>query len=83
MAYNILYKRSVAKDISRLDKRDAKRILDKIEKDLKSHPEQYPSLKGEFEGLRKLRIGDFRIIYSVIDNDVTVLRIGNRRDVYR
>ncbi len=83
MAYNILYKRSVAKDLSRLDKRDAKRILDKIEKDLKSQPEQHPSLKGEFEGLRKLRVGDFRIIYSVIDNDVTVLRMGNRRDVYR
>jgi len=83
LVYSILYKRSVAKDLSRLDKRDAKRILDKIEKDLKSHPEQDPSLKGEFEGLRKLRVGDFRIIYSVIDNDVTVLRIGNRSDVYR
>lgn len=83
MAYNIQYKRSVEKDLARLDKREAKRILDKIEKELSTHPDRYPTLKGEFEGLRKMRMGDYRVIYAILENDVLVLRIGNRREVYR
>lgn len=83
MAYNIQYKRSVEKDLARLDKREARRILDKIEKELSAQPDRYPTLKGEFEGLRKMRMGDYRIIYAVLGNDVLILRIGNRREVYR
>lgn len=83
MAYNIQYKRSVEKDLARLDKREARRILDKIEKELSAQPERYAPLKGEFAGLRKLRMGDYRIIYAIVGTDVLILRIGNRRDVYR
>lgn len=83
MAYNIQYKRSVEKDLSRLDKREARRVLDKIEKELSTHPDRYPTLQGEFVGLRKMRMGDYRVIYAILGNDVLVLRIGNRRDVYR
>jgi addiction module RelE/StbE family toxin len=83
LAYNIQYKRSVEKDLSRLDKREARRVLDKIEKELSTHPDRYPILKGEFEGLRKMRMGDYRVIYAILGNDVLILRIGNRREVYR
>ncbi|NLE68447.1 MAG: type II toxin-antitoxin system RelE/ParE family toxin [Lentisphaerae bacterium] len=83
MAYNIQYKRSVEKDLSRLDKREARRVLDKIEKELSTHPDRCPTLKGEFKGLRKIRIGDYRVIYAILENDVLILRIGNRREVYR
>ena len=83
MAYNIQYKRSVEKDLSRLDKREARRVLGRIEKELSSHPDRYPTLKGEFEGLRKMRMGDYRVIYAILGNDVLILRIGNRREVYR
>ena len=83
MAYSIQYKRSVEKDLSRLDKREARRVLDKIEKELSTHPDRYPTLKGEFEGLRKMRMGDYRVIYAILGNDILILRIGNRREVYR
>lgn len=83
MAYSIQYKRSVAKDLARLDKREARRVLDKIEKELSTHPDRYATLKGEFEGLHKLRMGDYRVIYAILGNDVMILRIGNRREVYR
>ena len=83
MAYNRQYKRSVEKDLSRLDKREARRVLDKIEQELSTHPDRYPSLKGEFKGLRKMRMGDYRVIYAILENDILILRIGNRREVYR
>jgi len=83
LAYNIQYKRSVGKDLSRLDKREARRVLNKIEKELSTHPDRYPTLKGNFEGLSKMRMGDYRVIYATLENDVLILRIGNRRAVYR
>lgn len=83
MAYRIQYKRTVEKDLSRLDKREARRVLGNIQKELSTHPDRHPTLKGEFEGLRKMRMGDCRVIYAILGNDVLILRIGNRREVCR
>ena len=83
MAFNITYKRSVIRDISRLDKKEARRIIDKIEKSLSEQAESYPALKGEFAGLRKMRVGDYRVVFTIIDKNVLVLRIGHRREIYK
>lgn len=83
MAYNIVYKKSVARDLSRLDKTEVRRILDRLEKDLAEKADSYPVLKGKFAGLRRCRIGDYRVIYAIVRNDVLILRIGHRRDVYK
>ncbi len=83
MPFNITYKRGVEKDLARIAKPEAKRILDKIERELRTKPESFPVLKGRFSGLRKFRIGDYRVVYTILGADVLVLRIGNRKDVYR
>lgn len=83
MAYNVSYKSSVQRDLKKLGKAEARRILDRLEHDLASNPSQYPALKGEFAGLRKYRIGSYRVIFVILDQDVLVLRIGHRKDVYR
>jgi len=83
LAFNITYKKSVIKDISRLGKKEARRIIDKIEKDLSDDAESYPVLKGDFAGLRKMRVGDYRIVFTIIDNNVLVLRVGHRREIYK
>lgn len=83
MAYNIGYKKSVERDLKKLPKAEARRILDQIEEELTEDADAYPVLKGQFAGLRKLRIGDYRVIYAIPGNDVIVLRIGHRKDVYR
>ena len=83
MAYNIQYKKSVEKDLARIGKPEARRLLDKIEKELSSQPERYPMLQGPLAGLRKMRMGDYRVIYAILDNDVLILRVGNRREVYK
>ncbi|MFO8048495.1 MAG: type II toxin-antitoxin system RelE/ParE family toxin [Desulfosudaceae bacterium] len=83
MAYNIVYKKSVHRDLKKLSKSEAKRILELIEKELIKKPESNPALKGQFAGLRKYRVGDYRVIYAILDKDVLILRIGNRKDVYK
>ena len=81
MAYNITYKSSVKRDLKKLSKAEARRVLNQLEKDLSKKPDKYPTLKGEFAGLRKYRVGNYRVIFAILDQDVLVLRIGNRKDV--
>jgi len=83
LAYNVVYKKSVQRDLKKLSKAEVGRILDQIEQELTKKPESYPVLKGQFAGLRKYRIGDHRVIYALVGVDIIVLRIGNRRDVYK
>ena len=83
MAYNIVYKKSVQRDLKKLSKAEAHRILNQVEEDLSKNADTHPVLKGQFAGLRKYRIGDYRVIYAVLGVDVLVLRIGHRKDVYK
>jgi mRNA interferase RelE/StbE len=83
LAFNITYKKSVARDISHLDKKEARRIIDKIENNLAECAETHPVLKGEFAGLRKMRVGDYRVVYTIIDKNILILRIGHRREIYK
>ena len=82
MAFDISYKKSVQKDLASLGKAEARRVLDKIEKDLATRADAYPALKGQFAGLRKLRVGDYRVIFAILGEQVLVLQIGHRREIY-
>jgi addiction module RelE/StbE family toxin len=83
LTYNVVYKKSVHRDLKKLSKAEVSRILDQIEQELTKKPDSSPVLKGQFAGLRKSRIGDYRVIYALVGADILVLRIGNRRDVYK
>jgi mRNA interferase RelE/StbE len=83
LGYNVVYKKSVQRDLKGLSKAEAKRILDQIEEELSKKPESCPTLRGQFSGLRKYRVGDYRVIYAILGDDVLVLRIGHRKDVYK
>jgi mRNA interferase RelE/StbE len=82
LAFDIAYKKSVTKDLAGLSKAEARRILGKIEKDLPARADTCPVLKGSFSGLRKLRVGDYRVIFAILGQQVLVLRIGHRREIY-
>lgn len=83
MAYNIIYKKSVYRDLKKLSKAEAGRVLDQIEEELSKKADSYPVLKGQFADLRKYRVGDYRVIYAILGDDVLILRIGHRREVYK
>ena len=83
MNYKIGFKKSVARDLKKIDKKQANRILKKIEDELPQKAETIQILTGKFSGLRKFRIGDFRVIFSIIGDTALILRITHRKEAYR
>lgn len=79
----IQYKASVARDLKKIDKTQARSLIAKLENTLNANPDAGEPLKGEFRGLFKYRIGDYRVIYSKTTDGVLVLRIAHRKEVYR
>ncbi len=84
--YEIEFQSRAAQDLGRLDHVVAGRILGKIRWLAVNFDSIKPeSLVGGFEGLLKLRVGDYRVIYRA-DQERKVLRIelvGHRREIYR
>ena len=83
MASNVLYKASVEKDLKKLDKPTVSRLLHKLERALSSNPNAGEPLSGEFKGLFKYRVGDYRAIYAKIPEGVLIVRVSHRRETYR
>jgi mRNA interferase RelE/StbE len=83
LAARIEYKASVARDLRKLGQAAAVRVLLKVERMLASEGHKGEALSGEFAGLYKLRVGDYRVIYARTEDGFLVLRIGHREDVYR
>ncbi len=83
MVYNITFKKSVAKDLKKMDRSKAEQILKKITSELSKQADKLPKLKGQFAGLKKYSIGNYRIVFAIIDDSVLILRIQHRKDVYK
>lgn len=83
MNYKIAFKKSVSRDLKKIDREQAKRILNKIESDLPQKAETLSILTGKFSGLRKFRVGDFGVIFTIIGDTALILRIGHRKEVYK
>jgi len=83
LAGRILYKSSVRHDLKRIDPKKIKRVLREITIVLGGNPRSGEALHGEFEGLYKLRVGDYRVIYALIEEGVLILRIRHRSKAYR
>lgn len=83
MNYKIAFKKSVSRDLKRIGKEQAKIILNKIESELPEKAEIFPTLTGNFSGLRRFRVGDFRVIFTIIGDIALILRIGHRKEVYK
>ncbi len=82
--YSIKIKASAASALRKIDPGDRRRIVAAIDR-LAHERSAGSALKGEFGGLRRLRVGRYRIIYETIHQELTVLvvRVGHRREVYR
>ena len=85
MAYRVVIKASAIKEIAALPKRERRRVISAIEALADDpRPEGTRKLTGAEDAYR-VRVGDYRIVYLIRDDVLTVfvVRVRHRRDVYR
>lgn len=83
-SYNVQIKRSAAKELETVPLKDRRRIVTRIEGlRIEPRPPECEKLSGD--GKYRIRQGNYRILYEIQDQAliVTVVRVGDRRDVYR
>lgn len=51
--------------------------------ELPKNADAYPVLKGQFAGLRRYRVGHDKVIFVILNDEVLVLRIGHKKEVYK
>jgi mRNA-degrading endonuclease RelE of RelBE toxin-antitoxin system len=85
MAYIIQYLEVVVtQDIPALPKTMRERIKDAIEERLMTDPIGFGKpLRYSLKGQRRLRVGDYRILYSIKDDKVIISAIKHRKYIYR
>jgi len=74
----IEYKASVCHDLKGLDPAVAEQILDEQESILLKNPGQGKLLEGQSGGRLKYHAGEYRFIYTQVEDAVLVLRVGIR-----
>ena len=83
MKYQLVYTRRAVKDIQKLDADSKERIgktLLRYEQNPMMHAEK---LTNSQLGTYRFRIGDYRVVVDIKGNDIIVLRIGHRREIYK
>jgi mRNA interferase RelE/StbE len=82
--YELRIRKSVAKDIDSLPKKDVQRIVEAIG-GLADNPRPPQSLKLSGAEKYRLRCGVYRVLYEIQDKVliVCVVKVGHRKDVYR
>jgi mRNA interferase RelE/StbE len=83
MTYRLLYHPLVAEDVEGLLENIKDRIRTATESRLLPDPVRAGRpLRQSLAGHRKMRVGDFRVIYRVQGDKIHILKIGHRKDVY-
>ncbi len=84
MLFEPKYHPEVTRDIVGFPQNIKNRIRKAIEERLILDPLKFGEpLRRSLSGLRKLRIGDYRVIYKIQGPAVLILKIGHRKEVYR
>lgn len=86
MAYAVEFRAQAIADLKRLDRVIGQRLLTKLKWLSENFQEITPvPLTGELKGLFKLRVGDYRVIYSIDQKQplLTIHLIGHRSEIYR
>lgn len=79
------FKPSAVKDIKRLPKPVQRRIIHKLDYYTKQiNPLKFAeALKYKEIGSYRYRIGDYRVIFDVLNNKLVILAVGHRREIYK
>ena len=83
MSYDLVYTQRAIRDVEKPDPKIKKR-LGKILFRYKEEPLRYAEKLSDSKlGTYRFRIGDYRIIFDIEDNEIVVLRVGHRKEIYK
>ena len=84
VSYSIRIRGSARREIAQLPREARERVIAAID-GLREQPLAGSPLKGGLRGLRRQRVGDYRILYELLDDELVILvvRVAHRRDSYR
>ena len=82
--YKITKTSKFEKEFNKLPSEVQKRISDALNNEVADNPYKYNQLKGKYAGLRKLRVGDYRVLFYINENkkEVTVVELLKREVGY-
>ena len=75
---SLTFRVSVLDDVKNFPPQDIQKILDKIENTLAADPDFYPELKGIYKGVKKFKVGLYRILFTFQNNELEIPKIGKR-----
>jgi len=84
--YKVIFKKSAAKELAELPATEVPKVRSAIAKLADNpRPEGVKKLKGTIEPLWRIRIGNYRVVYSIDDiiRIVEIRAIGDRKDIYK
>ena len=83
-SYRLLIKPSAVKELQSLPQKERRRVVRRVQA-LAENPRPPGAEKLTGVELYRVRQGDYRVLYEVADaaETITVIKVGNRRDVYR
>jgi mRNA interferase RelE/StbE len=81
--YTLIYTQRAERDIARLDSKTKERIGKTLLR-YQEEPLQYAEkLSDPMLGEYRFRTGDYRVFFDMEGNEIVVLRVGHRREIYR
>jgi mRNA interferase RelE/StbE len=85
LAFKVKWHEDIRKDLEKLDKETARKIIERVSTYLVHDPLKLgKALTGQFAGFYRYRYGDYRVLY-VMDlqkETILVIHVRHRRDVY-
>jgi len=83
LVYDIQYDPKSVKQLQKLDKQTALKILNAIEEYTQNpKSKKTTKLKTPFDGAYRLRVGNYRVIFYVEDDLMLISKIAHRKEVY-
>ena len=83
MKYSLVYTRRALKDIQSLDIKVKRRIAKALLRYTENPLDYAQKLLDEKLGSYRFRIGDYRVIFDIEDDELIILRVGHRKEIYR
>ena len=83
MKFQVVYTQRAARDIKGLDPKTKQRIGNTILRYTDDPLGYAEKITDSRLGSYRFRIGDYRVVFDLHGNEIIILRVGHRRDIYR